>query len=269
MRRLVRVEVLKLTTVGTLQRFIALTVVLAIFATAGAIASADFDQPEPVRSGASFRVLGEPAPAASARIRADARDVALAWALVPLIVLTLGIVAAGLERQHRTLAASALAVPRRRRLLLAKVLALLPIATGLTLLALALNQAIAIPWLDGQGVSTELSAGTWVLLIAGGLLASLAAAGLGVAIGIVFPFPATGIVIGIGFLLVIEPAIASRAEDVAQFLPGAAIDALLRGLTATSSQVVLPQGIGALVLLAWAGALFAAAARWLDGRDLG
>jgi hypothetical protein len=268
MRRLAGVELLKLTTIGTLQRFIALTVVLAIFATAGAIASADFDKPEPVRSGASFRVSGVPAPAASARNRADARDVALAWTLVPLIALTLGVVAAGVERQHRTLTASALAVPRRRRLLLAKVLAVLPVAAGLTLLALALNQAIAIPWLDGQGVSTELSGGTWALLIAGGLLASLAAAVLGVAIGIVFPFPATGIVVGIGFLLVIEPVIANHAEDVAQFLPGAAMDALLRGLTSTSNQVVLPQGIGALVLVAWAAVLFAAAARWLDSRDL-
>jgi hypothetical protein len=268
MRRLVRVELLKLTTTWTLQRFVALTVVLAIFATAGAIASADFDRPEPVRSGASFRVLGKPASAASARNRGDARDVALAWGLVPLIALALGIVAAGSERQHRTLAASALAVPRRRRLLLAKVLAVLPVAAGLTLLALALNQAIAIPWLAGQDVSAGLSAGTWALLIAGGLLASLGAAVLGVAIGIVFPFPATGIVVGVGFVLVIEPAIASRAADVAQFLPGEAMDALLRGLTATPTQVVLPQGAGAVVLVAWAALLFAAAARWLDRRDL-
>lgn len=268
MRQMVRVELLKLTTIGILQRFIALTVVLAVFATAGAIASADFDRPGPVRSGGNFRVLGEPAPAASARNRADARDVALAWALVPLLALALGVVAAGVERQHRTLAASALAVPRRRRLLLAKVLAVLPVAAGLSVLAIALNQAIAIPWLDGQGVSTELSAGTWALVFAGGLLAALAAAVLGVAIGIVFPFPATGIVVGIGFLLVIEPVIASRAEDVAQFLPGAAMDALLRGLTATRDQVVLSQGVGAVVLVAWAALLFAAAARWLERRDL-
>jgi len=46
--------------------------------------------------------LGEPAPPASARNRDDARDVALAWALVPLIALALGVVAAGVERQHRT-----------------------------------------------------------------------------------------------------------------------------------------------------------------------
>jgi len=120
-----------------------------------------------------------------------------------------------------------------------------------------LNQAIAIPWLDGQGVPTELSPGTWALVFAGGLLASLAAVVLGVAIGIVLPFPATGIVVGIGFLLVIEPAIAGRSEDAAQFLSGRAIDALLRGLTATPNQVVLPQGVGAVVLVAWAALLFA------------
>lgn len=268
MRSLVRVELLKLTTVGSLQRFVALTVVLAVFATAAAIASADFDQPEPVRSGTGFRVLGEPAPAASTRNRSDARDIALAWTLVPLITLALGVVAAGAERQHRTLAASVLAVPNRRRLLLAKVLAVLPLAAGLTVLALACNQAIAVPWLNGEGVSAELPAGTWAGLIAGGLLAALAAAVLGVAVGIVFPFPATGMVVGIGFLLVVEPAIASRAEDVAQFLPGAAMDALVRGLTATSNEVVLPQGLGAVVLVAWAALLFTGAARWLDRRDL-
>ena len=220
MRRLIRVERLKLTTVGIVQRFVALTVVLAVFATAGAIASADFQAPEPVRSGETFRVLGPPAPAAAARNRADARDVALAWTLVPLIAFALGVVASGIERQHRTLAASVLAVPIRRRLLLAKALAVLPLAAALLALALVINLAIAIPWLDGQGVSAELSAGTWAQLLAGGLLATLAAAVLGVAVGIVFPFPATGIVVGIGFLLVIEPAIANRAEDVAQFFPG-------------------------------------------------
>ena len=46
------------------------------------------------------------------------------------------------------------------------------------------------------------------------------------------------------------------------------MDALLRGLTATSNQVVLPWGAGAAVLVAWAALLFFGAGRWLERRDL-
>src|SRR4051795_3408265 len=137
-------------------------------------------------------------------------------------------------RQHRTLPPAVLAVPRRGRLVTAKVLACLPLAAGMVVLGLAVDLVLAVPWLDSQGASADVSATTWALVVAGGLLAALGAAALGVAIGFLTPFPATGIVFGVGFVLVVEPVVASRAPDLAQFLPGYAMAALVRGLTTTA-----------------------------------
>jgi ABC-2 type transport system permease protein len=268
MRRLVAVELLKLRTVGTLSRFVALALVLVLAATLSAMASADFDRPPPVRSGAGFRVHGPAAAEAAVSNRDDARKVALGWTLVPLLALALGVVAAGGERQHRTLPTAVLAVPRRGRLVTAKVLACLPLAAGMVVLGLAVDLVLAVPWLDSQGASADLSATTWALVVAGGLLAALGAAALGVAIGFLTPFPATGIVFGVGFVLVVEPVVASRAPDLALFLPGYAMAALVRGLTTTAHDEVLPQAVGALVLAVWVCLLLAAATRWLTRRDL-
>jgi hypothetical protein len=44
--------------------------------------------------------------------------------------------------------------------------------------------------------------------------------------------------------------------------------ALVRGLTTTAHDEVLPQGFGALVLAAWVCLLLAAATCWLTRRDL-
>jgi ABC-2 type transport system permease protein len=268
MGRLVSVELLKLRTVGIVWRFVTLAVVLVLAATLSAMASADFDRPAPVRSGEGIRIHGEPAPEAAVSNRDDARKVALAWTLVPLLTLALGVVAAGSERQHRTLPTAVLAVPRRARLVAAKVLACLPIAAGLAVLGLVVGLVVALPWLDSKGVSADLDATTWALLVGGGLLSALGAAALGVAIGFLTPFPATGIVFGVGFVLVVEPVLASRAPDVAQFLPGYAMAALVRGLTTTAHDEVLPQGLGALVLAGWVALLLAAAMGWLTRRDL-
>lgn len=188
--------------------------------------------------------------------------------LVPLVVLALGIVAGGVERQHRTLPSSVLAVPRRGRLVLGKVLAVAPVGMVLTLAGLAIDLAVALPWLHGKGVSVELGATTWLLVVAGARLCALAATALGVAVGLLTPFPATGIVLAIGFVIVVEPIVVSRAHVVAEFLPGYAMDAAMRGLSTIGHHDVLPQAAGALVLAAWTAALLAGATRWLVRRDL-
>jgi ABC-2 type transport system permease protein len=266
--RLVQVELVKLRTVSTLQLFAALAVALTLAGAITTLTSADFDRAEPIKSGQHFRLLGEPPPSAASANRQDAREAIAAWSWLPFVTLALGIIATGSERQHRTIADSARAVPRRWRLLAAKGIACGALAVALALIALAVNQAVALPWLDAESVSPHLSAVDWLLLVLGGVTASALTAVIGVAIGAFTPYPVTGITLALLFVLLLEPAVATRSEVVAEWLPGQTMAAAFKGFADLPGESVLPQGVGIAALGAWTGLAFALGGRYLERRDL-
>jgi hypothetical protein len=267
-KRRVRVERLKLQSLGTTRTVALVALLLVLGGTANALASIDLGRPAPALKGEGFRVLGQTAPTGAAAIRADVHRALGTWALAAFVAFSLGLLACAIERQHRTLAASLLGVPRRRELLAAKVGAVVPYALAIALAALALDVALTGSWLRQNDVSTGIGAGEWARIVLGGLTGTALAATAGVAVGVFVTAPATGIVGGLAAILVAEPVLASRSEALAQWLPGHALDACFAGFASFATSDVLPQGIGLAALAGWTLLATALAVATLDRRDV-
>lgn len=267
MRRLVAVERLKLRTIGVPTAALVAAGLIALAATLNAIAAADVDPAEPVLRGPGFRVFGAPASSRAAVVE-DARDVLSAWSLVLVVTYSLGVAAAAVERRHGTLASSLLAVPVRWRLVTAKLVAVAEIAVLVGIVALVVALIVGGGWVSGEDVPTDLDALAIVAAAATGVCALVLAGALGLGVGFFVSAPATGIVAGVAMLVAVEPAVASRSESVARFLPVHAADGAFGPLGSLVSTDTVPAAAGLAVLLAWAAASLLAATRFLATRDL-
>jgi len=171
------------------------------------------------------------------------------------IPLVLGIIGMTGEYRHETITPALLAVPRRGRLVLGKVLAyfLAGLAYGTALTATAVVGGGAVLALRGFGPGLG-AEGVWRTLLLGVLGCGVWAV-FGLGLGTLVRNQVVAVIVALVLVFIVEPAagfflgFTSAGASIAQFFPGAASGAIVAG-TATEGMRQLEwwQGAGVLTL---------------------
>jgi hypothetical protein len=199
----------------------------------------------------------------AANTAVDVRDALSNASVSGLVALLYGVVVAGGETRHRTLAGVLLLQPRRERMVLAQAAALglcgAAFAAGALLLALVVVLAILV--LGGAGAPLDMGvAGVIVRAVVYGALCGAAGAGLGHATG----SQAGGILAALGVLLVVDPVLSDQSLFVARFGPVGASIAWLGGAASE-----IPWWQGGLALAGYVVCLVGLGCILLGRRDVG
>lgn len=172
------------------------------------------------------------------------------------LAAVLGAVAMTGEFRHRTATATFLAVPRRGRVVAAKVAIYGAVGACYGLACLAVSVVVTLPWLTAKGIPITTG---WLLETSAGVVATVAVYGvIGVGVGALVRDQAASVVGLLIYRFVIEPIFTQvpAFESWTRFLPGAA-DGALRGVTLTTTEYLVPW-LGGVVLAAY-GLAFAVA----------
>jgi hypothetical protein len=193
----------------------------------------------------------------------DVRDALSNASVSGLVALLYGVVVAGGETRHRTLAGVLLLQPRRWRVVLAQAAALglcgAAFAAGALLLALVVVLAILV--LGGAGAPLDMGVvGVIVRAVVYGALCGAAGAGLGHATG----SQAGGVLAALGVLLIVDPILSDQSLFVARFGPVGASSAWLGGAASE-----IPWWQGGLALVGYVVCLVGLGCALLGRRDVG
>jgi ABC-2 type transport system permease protein len=130
------------------------------------------------------------------------------------------------EFRHGTITPTFLVTPRRERVGIAKAAAGLIAGVFLTVAGLAVAAAVLVPWFAARDVSFALGGDVLTTALAVGTLAGLWGV-LGVAVGAIVRGQVGAIVGTFVWLFVLEPLVGVLTEDVGEYLPGGAANAVV------------------------------------------
>ncbi|MGV1010130.1 MAG: ABC transporter permease [Dermatophilaceae bacterium] len=180
-----------------------------------------------------------------------------------LLTLAIGVLTIGSEYRHKTITATFLAVPKRTRVLGAKVVALLGIGAGYGALALASSFAVGAVILASKGhpVWPDATIGRTLAL---GLLVLGLWGLIGLGIGILIPNQIAALFIAVGVAWIVEPLLTfllstqEWGSSLARFFPSSATTAVLGASNNGGGGVTLATFEwwgGALILIAYAAVM--------------
>lgn len=189
----------------------------------------------------------------------DKRAALRVGSTIAALLLIFGVVGAGAEYRHRTLAPALLVAPGRGRLLLARVAAygLAGLAIGAAMTALAF--AVGLPLLAGQP-GPSLGAGDYLATAGGGLVAIVLCTMLGVGVGTLVGHQVPAVIGAMVWFFVLEP-LTGLIGSVSKFGIGGASAAL----GGHKGGDLLSWGAAFAVLLVWT-AVFVTAGALVDRR---
>jgi ABC-2 type transport system permease protein len=177
-----------------------------------------------------------------------------------LLMLVIGVVQIGAEYRHRTITSTFLTQPRRPRVMLGKVVALVIIGAGYGVLSLVGSVLVGALTLEARGAAAFPSAAVFRTLALSLLVLGLWAL-IGLGVGILIPNQVAALLIAVGVAWIVEPlvGVAIAAWDfgeqhLALYLPSSATQAVINGAQSSSSDVRLSWWGGAIALAAWAAA---------------
>ncbi len=155
------------------------------------------------------------------------------------------------EYRFGTIRPTILFNPERSHVLASKFVAgaLAGIAFGV--LGEAIGWAIGYAILDGRGITVVLGSGDILLLTLGGLAGAALWGAIGAGLGAIIHNQVGGVIALLAWGLVVDNLLFGLVPSVGRFMPTRASDALM-GLRV--DHLVSP-GVGAITLIAWAGAL--------------
>ena len=244
MGRLLRAELLKLTTTRTFAALVGAAVALTLLVTVLTTTLSDTLTEEDSRSILTIDATG-------------------------LFILLLGVIGMTGEWRHRTVAGTFLAAPNRVQLVLAKGLAYAAAGAVLSI-AVTLSAALVAALLS-SGPEKDFLAFSDLLdvLWRNVLLAALGGA-LGVGIGGLVRNQPTAIVIVLVGLFVVGPTLLGLAPKVGRFEPftGAPAGVAQADFEEDGDADLLPTGAAVLVMLGWVGLALGGTAVLLRERDL-
>ena len=248
MNRLVRTELLKQRTTRTFIAGICTAPAVAGLVAIAILGGAGKQGNDPLGPDSLVQVLGGPA------------------AVITLIAVLLGVLGMAGEYRHQTVTTTFLASPRRRAVVVAKLVAHSLTGALLGVLSLAVSAAIAVPWLYASGVDVSLDGD--VIRVAAGLVVSTALYGsLGVSIGAVLRNQTIAAAAVLIWLLAVEGLIGDLLDGAAfvQWLPAAAGRALVH---VGSSGDGLAAPLAAGIFAVYVAGLAAAGVRLTLHRDI-
>jgi len=230
MNRLVRTELLKQRTTRVPLVGICAAPVVAGLITFAVLSYSGKQGNDPLGPASLHQIIGAPA------------DV------ITVIAAMLGVLGMAGEYRHQTITTTFLASPRRRDVVVAKLIAHSLIGLLMGLLSLAVSAAIAIPWLLANGIDLRFDEATARAAV--GLLAATALYGaLGVAIGAVTGNQTTAAAAVLIWILAVEQIIGGLLHDasLADWLPNAAGRALVHA-DSTGGGISTPAAAGVFAL---------------------
>jgi ABC-2 type transport system permease protein len=175
------------------------------------------------------------------------------------ILLLYGVVGAGAEYRHRTLAPALLVAPGRGRLLAARIVAYGLAALLIGLLATAVTFAIGLPLLAGRP-GPDLTGADYLRAGGGGLLAMVLSTVLGVGVGTLVGKQVPAVIATIVWVFVLEP-LSGLIGHISKFTIGQSATSI----GGEQGGDVLPWFGAFVVLVAWT-AVFVVAGAVVDRR---
>jgi ABC-2 type transport system permease protein len=183
--------------------------------------------------------------------REDQRQLFSVVSLAGVFSALTGVLLVTSEYRFGTIRPTILFNPERSHVLTAKVVvgALAGLAFGI--LGEGVGWAVGYVVLDGRGITIALTSSDILLLTLGGLAGAALWGAIGVGIGAIIHNQVGAIITLLAWGLVVDNLLFGLVPSVGRFTPTRASDALM-GLRV--HQLVSP-GVGAITLIAWAGAL--------------
>ena len=179
------------------------------------------------------------------------------------LFIALGAVGAAGEFRHGTAVPTFLATPARWHVLAGKLAAHVGLGAIVAVACVAVQMAIALPWIDGHAAGVTPWSPTVLEPAIGTILSGAAYCALGVAIGMLVRNQIVALAVTLGWFAVAEGALATFTPDVSRFLPGG----LFSG---ADNQAVhlLPLPVATAVLAAYVAGLSLLAAGTTLRRDI-
>ena len=196
------------------------------------------------------------------RTIADKRSALAAGSTISAVLLLFGVVGAGAEYRHRTLAPALLVAPGRGRLLAARVVAYGFAGLIIGIVMTLVTFAIGLPLLAGQS-GPDLGVGDYLRAGGGGLIAIVLSTMLGVGAGTLVGRQVPAVIGAMVWIFILEP-LTGLIGHISKYTVGQ---------TATSvggdtGGDVLPFASALLVMIAWTAAFLIAAALVDHRRDI-
>jgi ABC-type transport system involved in multi-copper enzyme maturation permease subunit len=187
--------------------------------------------------------------------------------LTALFILLLGVIGMAGEWRHRTITSAVLAAPDRLRFLAAKTLSFAVAGVALSLVLTVSIMALGTAILSARDEPTIAIADMADVLWRNLLVAALLGA-IGVCVGALVRNQVVAIVGLLVLVFVVEPIVLTVAFDVGRFGPTVGAPNGIIDVDSSGDEDLLAPALAVLVMLAWVGVLFAAAAARLQRRDL-
>lgn len=178
-----------------------------------------------------------------------------------MFVMILGVVGITGEYRHETITQAFLTTPRRERVIAAKLAAYFLVGAMAGLVTVLVTVSIALPGIDlKDGPASPLQNGVPAIL-GGTVLASGLYALMGLGLGSLLRNQIGAIVVSIAWVQVIEGIVLLAVPSVGKWLPGGAVQAIMRTDVGGGADTadMLPAWGGALLLLGY-GLAFASIA---------
>jgi ABC-2 type transport system permease protein len=183
--------------------------------------------------------------------REDQRELLSVGSFAGVFSALAGVLLVTSEFRFGTIRPTFLFNPVRSQVLAAKVAAGALAGLAFGVLGEVITWAVGYSILDGRGITIVLSSGDVLLLTLGGIAGVALWGAIGAGLGAVIHNQVGAIIALLAWGFVVDNLLFSLVPSVGRFTPGRASDALM-GLRV--HQLISP-GLGAIALIAWAGAL--------------
>ena len=202
-------------------------------------------------------VVGQLAPAGNVTSSADVPNLFASSSQPYIIVFVLGVLGVTTEFRYQTITPTLLQTPSRWSIVIAKLITYAIVGIGYALVAVAVQLAMAVPWLDTKGIAVDFGNPDVrrALFAVFGVVALFGIIGLGV--GALLRNQIVAVVVGIVFLVVIQNILLAIpvVKYAYAYMPAGAANAML--LTNVqpgdlNGVTLLPPLAGVGVLLLWA-----------------